>query len=118
MKKILYILTILIFPLLFDSCYLQQEVEIYRHKKEKTGDYVHKKQTVRDGGLFSKNRKMRTRHKYFYKDSKGIWHFIPQKERRDFIHYKRTGGVPGTGGKVRVIKRGTVAIPKQSKKKR
>jgi hypothetical protein len=117
MKKIFYILTILIFPLFIDSCYVQQEVEIYRHKKEKLGDYVHKKQTVKDG-LFSKNRKMRTRHKYLYKDSNGKWHYIPLKERRDFIHYKRTGGVIGTGGKVRIIKRGTVAIPKKSKKKR
>jgi hypothetical protein len=116
MRKIFYILTILIFPLLLDSCYLQQEVEIYRHKKEKTGDFVHKNSTVRDG-LFSKNRKMRTRHKYFYRNENGL-HYRRNPDRRDFIHYTRTGKVRGTGGKVRVIKRGTVAIHKQSKKKR
>ena len=115
MRKIFYILTILIFPLLLDSCYLQQEVEIYRHKKEKTGDFVHKNQTVRDG-LFSKNRKMRTRHKYFYRNENGI-HFRPSPDRRDFIHYTRTGRVRGKGGKVREIKRGTVAIPKSNKKR-
>ena len=59
---------------------------------------------------------MRTRHKYFYRNENGL-HYRRSPDRRDFIHYTRTGKVRGTGGKVRVIKRGTVAIPKQSKKK-
>ena len=115
MKKIFPILAMLVLPFLFNSCAMQQEVEIYRHKKEKTGDYVHKNQTVRDG-LFSKNRKMRTRHKYFYRNENGI-HFRPSPDRREFIHYTRTGKVRGKGGKVREIKRGTVAIPKSDKKR-
>jgi hypothetical protein len=71
---------------------------------------VHPKHTVRDG-LFSKDRKLKVRHRYFYKDNNGDWHFRPTPDHPDFIHYKRTGRVRGTGGKVRVIKRGTVAVP-------
>ena len=89
---------------------IQQEVEIIKERKQKTEHFVHQRQTVRDG-LFSKNRKLKVRHRYFYHDSNSKWHFRPTPEYPDFIHYKRTGGVRGTGGKVRVIKRATVAKP-------
>lgn len=112
MKKIFPTLMILIAMLSFTSCYLQQEVEVIRKRKQKTEQFVHQRQTVRDG-LFSKNRKLRDRHQYFYHDSDGKWHFRPSPDRKDFIHYKRTGSVRGTGGKVRVIKRGTVAKAKK-----
>lgn len=116
MKKIFLALAIIAMPFLFNSCAIQQEVEIYRKKNEKTDYFMHQKHTVRDG-LFSKNRKLRTRHRYFYRDSNGKWHFRPSPYRRDFIHYKRTGVVIGTHGKVRVIKRGTVALPAKKRKK-
>ena len=112
MKKIFPTLMILIAMLSFTSCYLQQEVEVIRNRKQKTEQFVHQRQTIRDG-LFSKNRKLRDRHQYFYHDSEGGWHFRPSPDRKDFIHYKRTGGVRGTGGKVRVIKRATVAKPRK-----
>ena len=110
MKKIFPTLMILIAMLSFTSCYLQQEVEVIRNRKQKTEQFVHQRQTIRDG-MFSKNRKLRDRHQYFYHDSEGGWHFRPSPDRKDFIHYKRTGGVKGTSGKVRVIKRATVAKP-------
>ena len=59
---------------------------------------------------------MRTRHKYFYRNENGLNH-RRNPDRRDFIHYTRTGRVWGKGGKVREIKRGTVAIPKSDKKR-
>ena len=111
MKKIFPTLMILIAMLSFTSCYLQQEVEVIRNRKQKTEQFVHQRQTVKDG-LFSKNRKLRTRHQYFYHDTDSDkWYFRPTPLRKDFIHYKRTGSVRGTGGKVRVIKRATVAKP-------
>jgi len=96
----------------FTSCAIQQEVDIYKKKEKRTEQFMHKKHTVRDG-FFSKNRKLRIRHKYFYRDGNGKWHFRPTPLRRDFIHYKRTGKVRGTNGKVRIIKRGTVAKPRK-----
>ena len=111
MKKIFPTLMILIAMLSFTSCYLQQEVEVIRKRKQKTEQFVHQRQTVKDD-LSSKNRKLRTRHRYFYHDTDSDkWYFRPTPLRKDFIHYKRTGGVKGTGGKVRVIKRATVAKP-------
>jgi hypothetical protein len=112
MKKIFPTLALLIAMLSFTSCAIQQEVEIIKDRKQKTEHFVHQKQTVPDG-LFSKNRKLRIRHQYFYQDNNGKWHFRPTPLRKDFIHYKRTGSVRGTGGKVRVIKRGTVAKAKK-----
>lgn len=112
MKKIFPLLAIIVLPLLFNSCAIQQEVEIYRKKNEKIEHFMHRKHTVRDG-LFSKKRKVRIRHRYFFKDNNGKWHFRPSPYRRDFIHYKRTGPVFGSHGKLREIKRGTVAVPKR-----
>jgi len=111
MKKIFPTLALLIAMLSFTSCAIQQEIEIIKVRKQKTEQFVHHRQTVKDG-LFSKNRKLRTRHQYFYHDTDSDkWYFRPTPLRKDFIHYKRTGGVRGTGGKVRVIKRATVAKP-------
>lgn len=110
MKKIFPTLMILIALLSFTSCAIQKEVDIIKDRKQKTEHFVHHRQTVKDG-LFSKNRKLRTRHQYFYRDSNGKWYFRPTPQWPDFIHYKRTGKVRGTGGKVRVIKRATVAKP-------
>jgi len=111
MKKIFPTLALLIAMLSFTSCAIQQEIEIIKDRKQKTEQFVHQRQTVKDG-LFSKNRKLRTRHQYFYHDTDSDkWYFRPTPLRKDFIHYKRTGGVKGTGGKVRVIKRATVAKP-------
>jgi hypothetical protein len=110
MKKIFPTLALLIAMLSFTSCAIQQEIEIVKERKQKTEHFVHQRQTVKDG-VFSKNRKLRTRHRYFYHDVNGKWYFRPTPLRKDFIHYKRTGGVKGTGGKVRVIKRATVAKP-------
>lgn len=112
MKKIFYILLIGL-SMMFNSCYIQQEVEIHRSKKKKTEYFEHKNRTVKVSP-FSNERKMRTRHRYIHKNEYGT-HFIPKKDRRDFIHYTRTGKVRGTKGKVREIKRGTVAVPKRSK---
>ena len=108
MKKIFPTLALLIAMLSFTSCAIQQEVDIIKERKQKTEHFVHHRQTVRDG-LFSKNRKLKIRHRYFYQDSDRKWYFRPTPEYPDFIHYKRTGGVRGTGGKVRVIKRASVA---------
>ena len=115
MKKIFPMLAMIVLPLLFNSCAMQREVEIYREKQDKLERFVHPKHTVRDG-LFSKDRKLKVRHRYFYKDNNGDWHFRPTPDHPDFIHYKRTGRVIGSGGKVRVIKRGTVAVPAKKKK--
>lgn len=98
----------------FSSCAIQQEVDIYKKKEKRTEQFMRKKHTVRDG-LFSKNRKVKTRHRYIHRDANGRWHFIPTPYRRDFIHYRRTGRVWFSKGKLRVIKRGTVAKPRKLK---
>jgi len=114
MKKIFPTLALLIAMLSFTSCAIQQEVDIYKKKEKRTEYFMHKKHTVRDG-LFSKNRKLKIRHRYFYRDINGKWHFRPTPINRDFIHYRRTGRVWFSKGKLRVIKRGTVAKPRRSK---
>ena len=117
MKKIILAFIILVASSLFDSCAIQEEVDIFRERQEKTERFTHRKHTVKDG-LFSKNKKLKVRHRYFYYDNNGKWHFIPTPYHPDFIHYKRTGGVLGKKGKVRVIKRGTVAVKTKKKTKR
>ena len=114
MKKIILAFIILIASSLFDSCAIQEEVEIFRERQDKTERFNHPKHTVRDG-LFSKNRKLKIRHRYFYRNNDGEWYFRPTPEWPDFVHYKRTGRVWGKKGKVRVIRRGTVALPKKRK---
>lgn len=114
MKKIFYILLIGM-SLMLNSCYIQQEVEIHRSKRQKTEYFEHKNRTVKVSP-FSNERKMRTRHKYIHKNEYGV-HFIRKRERKDFIHYTRTGKVKGTKGKIREIKRGTVALPMRNKKR-
>jgi len=51
-------LAMIVLPLLFNSCAMQREVEIYREKQDKLERFVHPKHTVRDG-LFSKDRKLK-----------------------------------------------------------
>ncbi len=101
MRKLIYIL-LLSLPIFFESCSMQKEVEIYKPKKSNTREFEHRNITVSDG-LFSKNRKLRTRHTYFFKGKNG-WVFIPRKEH-EFIRYTRTKSQPGSGGKVRVYRK-------------
>ena len=66
--------------------------------------------------MFSRNRKLKVRHRYFYRDNNGKLHFMSTPYMPDFIYYKRTGRVWFKKGKVREIKRGTVALPKKNKR--
>ena len=101
MRKFIYIL-LLAMPMFFESCSIQKEVEIYKPKKTKKESFEHRNATVSDG-IFSKNRKMRTRHTYFFKGKNG-WVFIPRREH-EFIRYTRTRSERGSGGKVRVFRK-------------
>ena len=117
MKKILLAFLILVLSSLIESCGIQQEVDIFKEREQKTERFTHRKHTVRDG-VFSKDRKLKVRHRYFYRDNNGKIHFRPTPYRPDFIHYKRTGRVWNEKGNARVIKRGTVAVTKKQKRKK